>query len=115
MSSPDTGAPYQGFYNKVRSEHDAINNGYAEARRRLAAGDSGRALDICNELLEKYPGQALFQALKFDVEEHQRQQLSAFIADVNRRLEAEPISTPRSACCARRSRPIPTNRTSRVR
>jgi eukaryotic-like serine/threonine-protein kinase len=86
--SPETGASYQNFYNKVRSEHDLINNGSAEARRR-AAGDSTRALELCLEFLEKYPGQALFQALKFDVEEQQRQQLSAFIADVNRRLEAE--------------------------
>ncbi len=87
--SPETGASYQTFYNQVRSEHDAINNGYAEARRGLAAGDFARALEICLEFLAKYPGQALFQALKFDVEEQQRQQLSAAIADVNRRLEAE--------------------------
>jgi serine/threonine-protein kinase len=88
-TSPDIGASYQSFYNKVQSEHDAISNSYAEARRRLAAGEFARALEICREFLEKYPGQALFQALKFDVEEQQRQQLSAFIADVNRRLEAE--------------------------
>jgi tetratricopeptide (TPR) repeat protein len=87
--SPETGASYQNFYNQVRSEHDAINNGYAEARRGLAAGDFARALEICLDFLAKYPGQALFQALKFDVEEQQRQQLSAAIADVNRRLEAE--------------------------
>jgi serine/threonine-protein kinase len=88
-TSPDIGASYQGFFNKVQSEHDAISNSYAEARRRLAASDFARALEICREYLEKYPGQALFQALKFDIEEQQRQQLSAFIADVNRRLEAE--------------------------
>jgi hypothetical protein len=87
--SPETGASYQTFYNQVRSEHDAINNAYAEARRRLADNDFARALDICKTFLAKYPGQALFQALKFDVEEQQRQQVSAAIADVNRRLEAE--------------------------
>jgi serine/threonine-protein kinase len=89
-SSPDAAGTYQSFYNKIRSEHDAMNNGYAEARRLLADQQYGKALEICRTFLEKYPGQALFQALKFDVEEQQRQRLSAFIADVDRRLEAEP-------------------------
>ena len=88
-SSPDTSASYQNFYNKVRSEHDAINNGYAEAQRALAEHDFPKALKVCEDFLAKYPNQALFQALKFDVEEQQRQQLSAFIAEVDRKLEAE--------------------------
>jgi serine/threonine-protein kinase len=89
-SSPDAASTYQSFYNKIRSEYDTMNNGYAEARRLLADKQFGKALEICRAFLEKYPGQALFQALKFDVEEQQRQRLSAFIADVDRRLEAEP-------------------------
>ncbi len=89
-SSPDAASTYQSFYNKIRSEYDAMNNGYAEARRLLADKQFARALEICRTFLEKYPGQALFQALKFDVEEQQRQRLSSFIADVDRRLEAEP-------------------------
>lgn len=88
-SSPETSSQYQKFYNQVRSEHDTMNGGYAEAGRALAEGDYAKALKLCQEFLAKYPNQALFQALKFDVEEQQRQQLSAFIADVNRRLEAE--------------------------
>src|SRR5262245_52432564 len=89
-SSPETGATYQVFYNKVRSEHDAINKAYADARRQLGEREFAKALEICQTFLAKYPGHALFQALKFDVEEQQRQQLSAFIADVDRRLDAEP-------------------------
>jgi serine/threonine-protein kinase len=89
-SSPDVAGMYQSFYDRIRSEHDAVSNGYAEARRCLAGRDFARALIICNEFLAKYPGQALFQALKFDIDEQQRQQLSASIADVDRRLEAEP-------------------------
>ena len=34
-SSPETASAYQSFYNKIRSEHDAMNNAYAEARRLL--------------------------------------------------------------------------------
>jgi lipopolysaccharide biosynthesis regulator YciM len=89
-SSPDAAGTYQSFYNKIRSEHDAMQGGYADARRLLAEKDFGKALDLCRGFLEKYPGQALFQALKFDIEEQQRQRLSAYIADVDRRLEAEP-------------------------
>lgn len=88
-SSPDTSKSYQTFYDKLRSEHDAITNAYADARRALTDRDFGKALKICQDSLAKYPNQALFQALKFDVEEQQRQQLSAFIAETDRKLEAE--------------------------
>jgi serine/threonine-protein kinase len=89
-SLPERSASYQSFYNKVHSEHEALNNGYAEARRCLAQEDFAKALEICQEFLTKYPGQPLFQALKFDVEERRRQRQSSYIADVNRSLEAEP-------------------------
>ena len=89
-SSPDAAGVYQSFYNKLRSEHDSINTGYADARRQLTDGQLGKALQVCQEFLTKYPGLAVFQALKFDIEEQQRQQLSAFIADVDRRVESEP-------------------------
>jgi hypothetical protein len=90
ISSPERAASYQSFYNKIRSEHEALNAGYAEARRHLSERDFARALEMCDEFLARYPGQPLFQALKFDVEEQHRQGLSACIADINRRLEAEP-------------------------
>ena len=88
-SSPDAAGAYQNFFDKIRSEHEAISNSYAEARRHLAEKDFSSALRICREFLERYPGHALFQALKFDIEEQQRQQLSGFIAEVDRRLDAE--------------------------
>jgi len=90
VSAPERGANYQNFYNQVRSEHDAIQNAYAEARKRLEDHNFARAREICDECLAKYPGQALFQALKFEVEEGQRQELSSNIAEVDRRVEAEP-------------------------
>jgi serine/threonine protein kinase len=89
-SNPERGASYQSFYNEVRSEHDAMNTAYAEARKYLADRNFNRALTACAAYLIKYPGNAIFQALKYDVEEQQRQELSAFIASVDRRVEAEP-------------------------
>ena len=89
-SNPERGASYQSFYNQVRSEHDAMNTAYAEARKYLTDRNFAKALTACEAYLVKYPGNAIFQALKYDVEEQQRQELSAFIASVDRRVEAEP-------------------------
>ncbi|HTF42466.1 MAG TPA: hypothetical protein VK641_01140, partial [Terriglobales bacterium] len=89
-SQPERGASYQSFYNEVRSEHDAMNTAYAEARKFLADHNFHKALTACDAYLVKYPGNAIFQALKYDVEEQQRQELSAFIASIDRQVEAEP-------------------------
>ena len=89
-SSTDRGATYQNFYNEVRSEYDSMRNSYAEARKHLEDQNFAKALAICDQFLSKFPGHALFQALKFDVEERQRQRLSSFVAEVDRRVEAQP-------------------------
>jgi eukaryotic-like serine/threonine-protein kinase len=86
----ESGTNYQSFYNEVRSEHDAMNAAYAEARRNLTEHNFSRAMAACQAYLVKYPNNAIFQALKYDIEEHQRQELSAFIASVDRQVEAEP-------------------------
>jgi serine/threonine protein kinase len=86
----ESGANYQSFYNEVRSEHDAMNTAYAEARRNLTEHNFRKAADACQTYLAKYPNNAIFQALKYDIEEQQRQELSAFVASVDRQVEAEP-------------------------
>jgi serine/threonine protein kinase len=86
----ESGANYQSFYNEVRSEHDAMNTAYADARRNLAEHNFRKAADACQTYLAKYPNNAIFQALKYDIEEQQRQELSSFIASVDRQVEAEP-------------------------
>ncbi len=86
----ESGATYQSFYNEVRSEHDAMNTAYADARRHLTERNFGKAMVACQAYLAKYPNNAIFQALKYDIEEHQRQERSAFIASVDRQVEAEP-------------------------
>jgi serine/threonine protein kinase len=84
------GAAYQSFYNEVRSEHDAMNTAYAEARRSLAERNFAKAADACQSYLAKYPNNAIFQALRYDIEEQQRQELSSFIASIDRQVESEP-------------------------
>ena len=89
-SNADRSTAYQSFYNKIRSEHDSMQNAYTEARALQATGDFSRALAICSENLLKHPGHALLQALKLDLEVSQRQELSGFIAEVDRRVDSEP-------------------------
>jgi serine/threonine-protein kinase len=89
-SNPELGATYQNFYKQVSSEHDAMNAAYAEARKHLAERNFAKALAVCDAYLAKYSNQAIFQALKYDIEEQQRQELSAFVASVDRQVEAEP-------------------------
>ncbi len=86
----ESGARYQSFYNEVRSEHDAMNTAYAEARKQLADRNFAKAITTCQTYLAKYPANAIFQALRYDIEEQQRQELSSLIAQVDRQVEAEP-------------------------
>jgi serine/threonine-protein kinase len=92
---PDAGNPerstnYQNLYNKVRSEHESLQQAYAEAKQKLEAADFSAALAICTDQLGRYPDNALFQALKIDVAEQYRQALSARIAETDRKVDAEP-------------------------
>ena len=88
--SSESGARYQNLYKQVRSEHDAIDNAFGEARRLLTERNFSAALAICDTYLTKYPSHALFQSLKYDIAEQQRQELSGQIAEIHRRVEAEP-------------------------
>jgi eukaryotic-like serine/threonine-protein kinase len=92
---PDAAAPeratnYQNLYNKVRSEHESTQRAYAEAKHQLETAEFQAALSICADQLAKYPENALFQALKIDIEEQHRQALSARIAEIDRKVDAEP-------------------------
>lgn len=89
-TSPGQSTNYQNLYNKVRSESEAIKGAYAEARKHLEGKNFQAALSICSAQIEKYPGNALFQALNFDIEEQQRQTISERIAETDRQVEAEP-------------------------
>jgi len=88
--TPDLDAQCQGLYNQVRSERDAARNAYAEGRKQLLDRNVARALEICDEYLQKHPNDPMFQALKFEAEEMKRQEQSSAVAEMNRRAEAEP-------------------------
>lgn len=86
---PDRDAQYQSLYNQIRSDREAARSSYAEGRRHLADRNFAKALELCAEFLKKSPGDPMFQALKLEAEEQQRQEQSSFIAEVARRVEVE--------------------------
>jgi serine/threonine protein kinase/cytochrome c-type biogenesis protein CcmH/NrfG len=106
--SPEREAQYQSFYNQVRSERDLYRNGYSEARRHMTDRNFAAALEICANFLKQYPGDALFQALKLELEEQQRQEQSAFVAEMNRRVDAEADLDRKYAILAEAAERFPT-------
>ena len=88
-TSPELDAQCQSLYEQVRTERDNARNAYTEGRKHLLDRNIPRALAICEEYLNRHPGDPMFQALKLEVEEVQRQEQSAAIADVSRRVDAE--------------------------
>ncbi len=87
--SPDQAGIYQNLYDGVRSEHDRLMSSFQEARKHSENKNFAPALEICRGYLERYPDHALFRSLLFDVEDRQRQEMSAFVARVDREVNAE--------------------------
>lgn len=86
---PTTDAQYLALYDQIRSERDELHSRYTEARKLLDAQQFDSALAICKEVLNGRPGEPLFLSLKIEVEDRQRQDSSAKIAQIHSRAEAE--------------------------
>lgn len=89
--APDTMAgEREKLYERVRSQHQAVTDSYDEAKRLRNEKKYREALAICQRMLNEYPGHALFSSLKLDLEADESQALSAYIAEVDDRVAAEP-------------------------
>jgi serine/threonine protein kinase len=100
---PERDAVYESFYKEVRSEHDSVRSILEEAQHELSEENFAHALAICAEQIAKYPNNGAFQALKIQIEDAERQKMSAYIAMVSRNVDAEPdldrrASILREAC-----------------
>src|SRR5579862_6558373 len=82
-------AAYDGFYNQVRADFNAIANGKAAVRQQLSEHNFEKALILCDEYLAKYPNNTDFRVLKLDAQTRQRHALLVYITDIDRRVEAE--------------------------
>jgi serine/threonine protein kinase len=83
-------AQYQSLYEEIREQQQRAQSLYAEARERLNQRDYAKAISICEGHLSRNGSDTLFYALKLEAEEQERQEQSAAVADVTRRVEAEP-------------------------
>ena len=86
---PERDAVYQSFYKEVRSERDTIHSALEEAQRQFREKNFAGAMEVCRDLLTKYPNDGTFQALKIRIEDAERQELSSYTAEISKRLEAE--------------------------
>ena len=86
---PERDAVYQSFYKEVRSERDTIHSALEEAQRQFREKNFAGAMEVCRDLLSKYPNDGTFQALKIRIEDAERQELSSYTAEISKRLEAE--------------------------
>ena len=84
-----TTGEYERLYNQVRLERDQLRAAYAEARAALEAKNLRRAQDICKQVLDRRPRDALFKALLIEVDSLERQIRSASIAEMHSLIEAE--------------------------
>ncbi|HTT22298.1 MAG TPA: protein kinase [Candidatus Sulfotelmatobacter sp.] len=87
---PERDAVYQSFYKEVRSEHNSLHSAIEEAQRQFSEKNFAGALKVCQDMLAKHPNDGAFHALKIQIEDAERQELSAYIAEISKRVEAEP-------------------------
>lgn len=90
FSLPGRDQLYRETYEKVRSEWEAVQHAVAEIGKVIAAGDLVRAVELSGEQSAKYPNDFALQALKLKLEDQLRQEKSAYVAEIARRLDAEP-------------------------
>jgi serine/threonine-protein kinase len=87
---PERDAVYESFYRQVRSEHDSIRSLLEEAQHEFSEENFEKALSLCAQHLAKYPLDGVFQALKIQIEDAERQKVSSYIAMVTKTADAEP-------------------------
>src|SRR6185437_9941323 len=85
-----TDAQYLAFYDQIRSERDDLHMCYADGKKALELRDFEKAFGICQDVLRRRPADPLFQSLKIEIEDVQRQENSAAVAQYHSKVEAEP-------------------------
>jgi eukaryotic-like serine/threonine-protein kinase len=84
-----TDAQYEALYKQIRQEYELAQEQYRRGRQLLEARDYAQVIALCEAHLAKNSGDPMFQALKLEAEEMERQEQTAAIGDVNHRLDSE--------------------------
>ncbi len=90
ITSPEQTPAYQKLYQEVRSKHDELKSMADGARKQISDGNFQAAFAICDEALASNPKDLMFRALRDDAEQGQRQEISAYVANVEREVGKEP-------------------------
>ena len=90
ITSPEQTPAYQQLYEKVRSEHEHLKSLADEARKHISQSNFQAAFAVCDEALAKHPQDIIFVALRGNAEQGQRQELSAYVANVENEAGKEP-------------------------
>jgi eukaryotic-like serine/threonine-protein kinase len=88
--TPGRDEVYRETYNRIRTEWEGVQHAIAEIEKVVATGNLARAAEMSEEQSEKYPNDFGLRALKLKVEDLLRQEKSAYIAEIGRRVDAEP-------------------------
>lgn len=89
-TSPDQEAACQSLYDEVRSKRDQLASQEREARRELDAQNFRVAASICEAVLATYPNNVVFRALRDDIQQAERLEISAYVAKIEREVATEP-------------------------
>ena len=89
-TSPGQGEEYQRFYGEISSKRDQLSSQESEARRHLTEGNFAAAANLCDAVLASYPNNVVFSVLQDDIEQATRQEISAYVARIEKEVVAEP-------------------------
>jgi serine/threonine-protein kinase len=87
LSSTERDPIYRNFYEVVLEEQGRLDQASKDVRRALLAGDAAGALLICNEILSTNPGNPMFEALKFEADNKERQARIDYINQIREKRE----------------------------
>ena len=90
ITSPEQTPAYQKLYQEVRSKNDELKSLADGARKQISDGNFQAAFAMCDEALAKNPNDIMFQALRDDAEQGQRQEISAYVANIEKEVGKEP-------------------------
>ena len=90
ITSPDHSPAYQKLYQEVRSKNDELKSLADTARKHISDGNFQGAFSICDGVLASSPNDVTFKTLRENAEQLQRQEISAYVANVEKEVWKEP-------------------------
>src|ERR1051326_4974700 len=78
------------YYKQLSAKDPLMAAAASEAKACLAASKVSRALMLCDQILERYPGHALFEGLRLEAENRERKTRFEYVKSFSTELESNP-------------------------